>query len=250
MNVVPLHGSGIHRFRNGRTFALLALSGLCLASCTIAKEVSKVAHTVEGNKSTIDAFTNKVKSGESASFEATYLTTGTSPATIVYAVRQPGELLFKDTPSGSVSNSNTFDIIVNASGEYVCSPPSGAKPTTCEKLSAASASTENSILDFYTPSHWVTFLNDFSIAAGFAGDKVSSSSMSVGGFNMRCVDLVAPGVPGTSTICTTAQGILGYVKVAADSTSFEIKSYSSTPAASLFELPPGAKVTVPVTTTT
>jgi hypothetical protein len=50
-------------------------------------------------------------------------------------------------------------------------------------------------------------------------------------------------VPGTSTICTTAQGILGYVKVASDSTSFEITAFSSSPPASLFELPPGATVT-------
>jgi hypothetical protein len=67
--------------------------------------------------------------------------------------------------------------------------------------------------------------------------------MSLNGFNMNCVDLVASGVPGTSTICSTSQGILGYVKVASDSTSFQIKSYSTSPPSSLFELPPGAKVT-------
>jgi len=33
------------------------------------------------------------------------------------------------------------------------------------------------------------------------------------------------------------------VKVEGDTTSFEIKSYSATPDASLFELPAGAKVT-------
>ena len=103
---------------------------------------------------------------------------------------------------------------------------------------------------FYTPSHWVTFLKDFSLAAGFAGDQVSSSSMTVNGFSMSCVDFVASGVPGKSTICTTSQGILGYVKVASESTSFEIKSYSSSPSASLFQLPPGAKVILPPTTTT
>ena len=74
--------------------------------------------------------------------------------------------------------------------------------------------------------------------------------MTVNGFSMSCVDLVAPGEPGTSTICTTSEGILGYVKVAGDSTSFEIKSYSSTPSDSLFQLPPGAKITIPPTTTT
>jgi hypothetical protein len=46
---------------------------------------------------------------------------------------------------------------------------------------------------------------------------------------------------------TTAQNILGYVKVASDSTSFEIKNYSASPSAGLFEPPAGATVT-PVNT--
>ena len=89
----------------------------------------------------------------------------------------------------------------------------------------------------------MAFLKDFSLAAGLAGDKISTSTMTVNGFSMNCVDFRTPGVTGTSTICTTSQGLLGYVKVADGSTSFEIKSYSTSPPASLFRLPPGAKVT-------
>jgi hypothetical protein len=44
---------------------------------------------------------------------------------------------------------------------------------------------------------------------------------------------------------------LGYVRVASNSTSFELKSYSTSPPASLFALPAGAKVTtVTIPTTT
>lgn len=86
---------------------------------------------------------------------------------------------------------------------------------------------------------------DDALAAGFAGDKVTSSTMTVNGFSMRCVDFKAAGIAGTSTICTTAQGILGYVKVASEATSFEIKAYSTSPPASRFELPPGATITAP-----
>ena len=103
--------------------------------------------------------------------------------------------------------------------------------------------------DIYTPSHWIGFLKDFSLAAGLIGDKVTSSSMTVNGFALSCVDFETSGVPGTSTICTTSQGILGYVKIASDSTSFEIQSFSSSPSASLFELPPGATVTTVTTGT-
>jgi hypothetical protein len=91
----------------------------------------------------------------------------------------------------------------------------------------------------------VTFLRDFALAVGFAGDKVGSSHLTVNGFSMRCIDFRAAGVTGTSKICTTAQGLLGYVKVADDSASFELKSYSTSPSASLFRLPPGATVATP-----
>jgi outer membrane murein-binding lipoprotein Lpp len=227
----------------------LVVGGVGVTGCSIVTKVKKVEQDVEGNKSTIDAFTSKVQSGESATFEATYSTTGASPATIVYAVQPPTGLTFTDTPSGS--SGPTADIVVNSSGEYSCTPPSSPSSTwTCEKLGTASSAAENKIFDFYTPSHWVGFLKEFSLAAGLAGDKVTSSTMTVNGFNMQCVDFVAPGVAGTSTICSTVQGILGYVKVASDATSFEIKSYSASPAASLFQLPPGATITTPPTTTT
>jgi hypothetical protein len=164
----------------------------------------------------------------------------------VYAVKPPNGLAFKDTPSGTAGGSST-DLIVNSSGEYSCSPPaasgSGSASWTCRKLGAVDAAAQNKIFGFYTPAHWVAFLRDFSLAAGFAGDSITSSHLTVNGFSMRCVDFHTPGVTGTSLICTTAQGILGYVKVATDSTTFEIKSYSGSPPASLFDLPPGATVT-------
>lgn len=205
------------------------------------RDASKVVHDVEGNKAKIDSFTSKVQAGEATTFEATYVTTGSAPATITYAVEPPNGLLFKDAPSGGGGGA---DIVVNSSGEYACSPPSsGSSRWTCQKLGGTDAAAENKIFDLYTPAHWTAFLKDASLVAGLAGDTVTSSTMTVNGFAMQCVDLVAHGIPGTSTICTTAQNILGYVKVASDSTSFEITSYSASPPASLFQLPPGAEVT-------
>ena len=228
--------------------AAVVSAGFSLGACSAVKAVSKVAHDIEGNKRTIDSFTSKVKSGEAVPFTATYVTTGSAPATIVYAVKPPNGVLFKDSPSNASGTGgiNGFEVIVNPTGEYACTPPaSSAAKWMCQKLNPASASTENKIFDFYTPSHWVTFLQDFSLAAGFAGDKISSSSMSLNGFSMSCVDFQASGIPGTSKICTTSQGILGYVKVANNSTSFEIKSFSSSPPNADFQLPQGAKVTNP-----
>jgi hypothetical protein len=225
----------------------IVVGSVGLTGCGVVNAVRTVEHDVTANRAAIDTFTNKVKAGEGATFEATYVTTGGSPATVVYAVQPLRGLAFEDTPTGSTTS--TIDIIVNSSGEYSCSRGPSVSGPTCQKLGTADATAQNQIFDLYTPSHWTTFLKDFSLAAGLAGDKVTSSTMSVNGFSLQCVDFNATGVAGTSTICTTAQGILGYVKVASDSTSFEIKSYSASPPASLFQLPPGATITTIPTTT-
>lgn len=229
--------------------AVLVLIGCGSTGCSIVAKVRNAAHTVESDKATIDAFTTKIQSGVPPKFEVTYTTTGSAPAKIIYAVDAPTGLAFIDTPSGS--NSPNLDIVVNSSGEYSCSAASGSgSRPSCQRVQPANQAAQNQLFDFYTAAHWVAFLKGFSLTAGLAGDKVTSSTMTVNGFRMSCVDFNAPGVPGTSTICTTAQGILGYVKVASETTSFEITSFTTSPSTSLFELPPGATVTTVQTSTT
>ena len=242
--------------RKAALAAVVVMVAACgLSACSAIRKVRDAVHDIRGNKATIDAFSTKLQSGTATPFEATYVTTGSAPATIVYAVQPPTGVAFDLTPSGGTGDTTPVHIVVNSSGEFACSQPSvtgGGSGTqwTCQKLGTADAATENKIFDFYTPSHWISFLKGVSLVAGLAGDKVTSSTMSLNGFDMNCVDLVAHGVPGTSTICSTSQGILGYVKVASDSTSFQITNYSSSPSASLFQLPPGATVTTVTTPTT
>jgi hypothetical protein len=241
--------------RSGRVAILmtaLVAIGVLGAGCSAISKVRQTIHNVEGNRATIDSFTQKINAGQSVPFQATYTTTGSSPATIVYAADpSTNEVAFHLTMSGQTASSTQF--IVNSSGNYLCTQASSGS-WSCNKLDKASAADEQNIVDFYTPSHWVNFLKGVSLVAGLAGDKVSTSTMSISGFSdMSCVDLVAKGVVGTSTICTTQQNILGYVKVAQDATSFQITSYSGSPSSSLFQLPPGATVTtvtLPTTTTT
>ncbi len=226
--------------------ATLLVASLGLAGCgglgRAVSDVKKAEHDVSANKATIDQFTAGMTAGKPTAFRATYTTTGDAPATVTYAVRPPHELAFRESPAtgGRVS----VDLILNARGEFACSPPasSGAR-WTCRKLGRARAAVQNQVLGFYTPAHWVTFLRDFSLAAGFAGDKVGSGHLTVNGFPMRCVTFRAAGIHGTSRICTTAQGILGYVKVASQPTSFEITSYTTAPRGALFQLPRGARMT-------
>ncbi len=218
-----------------------------LASCSAIGRVKRAVDDIRGNQATIDAFSSTLQSGGATAFEATYVTTGSAPATIVYAVRPPTGVAFNETPSGGSARHRCASWSTRQASSPARNHPGLAMDMP--ELGTASAATENKIFDLYTPAHWIGFLKGFSLAAGLAGDRVTSSSMTVNGFALRCVDFQASGVPGTSTICTTAQGILGYVKVASDSTSFEIQSYSPTPTASLFALPPGATVTTVTTGT-
>jgi hypothetical protein len=231
-----------------RVVALAAgcgLAGVALTGCVVVRTVRKVEGTVHGNSAVINLFSSNLKSGQPSTFQVTYVTTGGSPAKIVYAVRPPGELAFTDTQTGSsASGSDNFQLIVNSGGQYLCTHPgTGSSSWSCEKLPKSGAAAERGLLDLYTSAHWVGFLKGFALAAGFAGDKVSSSTMTVNGFAMQCVDFVTSGVAGSSRICSTAQHLLGYVQVASQSTGFEITSYTASPPASVFELPAGAAIT-------
>jgi hypothetical protein len=235
-----------HHGRIAFLVAGLALAGLLGTGCSAISKVKQTYDNVKNNKDTIDAFTQNLDNGKSVPFMATYASTGSAPATVVYAVDpSSGGLAFHLTQTGGSASNVQF--IVNSSGNYTCTQ-SGSS-WSCTKVDQASAADQENLFNFYTPSHWVNFLKGVSLVAGLAGDKVSTSTISLNGFDMSCVDLVAHGVSGTSTICTTPQNILGYVKVAQDSTSFEITNYSGSPSPSLFQLPPGATVTTPTTST-
>jgi nucleoid-associated protein YgaU len=249
--------TGAHGLSRRRTAArvtttvfILAVGAASLSACGAISKLKNTVHDIRGNKAVIDSFTTKLQSGPTT-FSATYATTGANPATVVYAAhaQSPKAVAFSISPTGGSGDTSPVHLVSNASGYFACSQSSPSAQWMCQKLGSEDANNQNQILDFYTPSHWIGFLRDFSLAAGFAGDKVTTSTMTVNGFAMNCVDFVAPGVPGTSTICSTSQGLLGYVKVATDTTSFEIEKYSTSPDASLFKLPPGAKVTTQASAT-
>jgi hypothetical protein len=221
--------------------AVIVLSAAS-AGCSVVNKINSLRHTVDKNRATITAFTQGLNA-KAVPFQATYVTTGGSPTTVVYAVQPPKDVSFSETGSGGGSVATR--LVANSSGEYSCSQASAGGKWSCAKLGKANASAQNGLFDIYTPSHWVTFLHVFAVGAGLAGDRVSTSTRTVNGFQMNCVDLFAKGSgngSGTSTICTTRQNILGYVQVAGQPTAFEIKSYAPAPPASAFQLPPGATV--------
>jgi hypothetical protein len=240
------HGRTNRRVVGSDRFAALVAAvalafGTSLAGCSLATVVKKAVSAVQANKAVIDLFSTRLESGQPTRFEVTYTATGSAPVRVVYAARSPGSVLFSAVQGGSGSPLSTARLIVNSSGAYACTRAPGAG-WVCDKLPRASAVMQQKVIDLYTPEHWVAFLKGLAVMAGFAGDRITSSTMTLNGFGLQCVDLRAKGVAGTSKICTTNQHLLGYVQVASESTGFEIKSYSASPAASLFAVPPRAKI--------
>src|ERR1700689_2449082 len=119
----------------------LMLTGFSLTGCGVVHALKKVAASVESNKATIDQFTSTMKSSEATPFEATYVTTGSTPTTVVYAVQPPKALAFKDTPTGGSDATANVDVVVNSTGEYACTPPSSGSGSawSCEKLAKQKA---------------------------------------------------------------------------------------------------------------
>ena len=104
-----------HSKRIGFTVATLAMVGVLGAGCSVVSKVRNAVHNVEGNKATIDSFTQNLQSGQSSPFEVTYTTTGSAPATVLYAVDpNSGGLAFHTTQTGA--NASNLQLIVNSSG--------------------------------------------------------------------------------------------------------------------------------------
>ena len=108
-----------YRSRIGIILALLVTLGVVGTSCSVVSKVRQDVHNIEGNKATIDSFTQNLQSNKDTPFEATYTTTGSSPATVVYAVDpSSGGLAFHETQTGA--SASNVQVIVNSSGEYAC----------------------------------------------------------------------------------------------------------------------------------
>jgi hypothetical protein len=229
-----------------RTCALVAAAALVLGGvlggCGLATKVKKVTGALQANKATIDQFTSTLRSGQPAAFQATYATTGSSKSTITYAALPPNDLAIAAAGAGSSKLTAAYARYVqNRRGQFWCQR-AAAGGWSCTKLHNTGAGGAQQLIAFYTPAHWATFLQAFSLAAGFSGDKITKSAMTVNGFPMQCVDFTATNVTGTSKICTTAQHLLGFEQVVGQPVGFELTKYSTTPDPALFRLPAGAKI--------
>jgi hypothetical protein len=233
------------RSRGGlASFAVVTIAAMCLSGCGIVKTIEhKALNDLTGHNKTLNAFTSKINTNPNASYEATYVTTGSSPATITIATSPPKDFLFE-------GGGSTGRLLQNSTGSYACTETTSGG-WSCTRLSAATFNTQKAVYALYSGSYWIDFLKIYSTVAGLAGVSIKASSMTVNGFPLSCIVVNAKtNSTGTSTWCETSTGVLAYVQATSNGTAFELKSYSTSPAASLFSLPAGATVnTLPPTPT-
>jgi hypothetical protein len=215
--------------------AILLLSGLVAAGCGGGSTAPKPIHHHESTRAVIAAFVATLEAGKSSSYAATYSTGGTARGTAVYAVGPAREISFTDTPS---AGSPPYRILLNRSGKRVCSRSTNHLGSwSCQALSGGAVTVKARLFGYYSASHWVTFLRDFSLAASLPGDQATTSTRTVHGFDVECIELRAVGVPGTSTLCSTKNGVPAYVNIATNPDTFAIEHLDRSPAASLFSTP-------------
>jgi hypothetical protein len=224
--------------------AAFALSGCGVVKAIEHKAENKVVNALTGHNKTMASFTGKLSTSVNTAYEATYVTTGASPATVTFATSPPNDFFFE----GGTSTGDR--LLQNSTGSYTCLK-STSGGWSCTKLSTSTFDTAKVAYALYSGKYWVTFLKIYSTVAGLAGVSIKASSMTVNGYPLSCV-VVNGGQqnPGTSTWCETSTGILAYVQAATNTTAFELKSYSTNPPSSLFALPAGATIsTIPSTPT-
>jgi len=234
--------------------AMVVPLALGLTGCSaINKAVNavKAVHSLLHGSAAIDQLTSKMQSSDTSAYDVTYVTTGSAPATVKFALDPPHDFAFADTTS-----TGEFEVLGGSAGVFECSRSSSGSSSagawSCVKAQGAEVDTDKLAYALYSGTYWIDFLKIYSVAAALHGVTISSATMSVNGFNLQCAVVVSGNKPNqqTSKVCVTSQGILGYVSVSARSADFEIQSFSPSPPASLFQIPAGATVsTLPTPTT-
>lgn len=195
---------------------------------------SSTTTTTSTNSSLLTTL-GKFKSGEHATFAATYKVTTTGSADkltgLTIAQQSPDSLFKVDSSTG------TFELITIGAKTYLCALTAGK--WTC--LNGGKSDPEAALFDFYEPG---TYLPEVEAAVKAQGAQATYSTKTVNGFPLSCISVTgAKGEKGTGTFCVTAEGALGYVSYASasGSGSFEITSFATSVPSADFTLP--AKVT-------
>jgi hypothetical protein len=258
----PTRRRARHRPHRGRGLvgvAVIVSAGVVLGACSSSNNTGATATTATTSAagttttsggssagggssaaSQLNALSSSVQAGQRATFKAVYTSrssTGTSQT-----------ITIEQMPPKSVFSVATGKIIDDGTTSYFCGAQGGQEQ--CVEESSTGPNPFASITQIFNPT---TLLNEFhaaetAAAAHSAGFSLAFSDSSYAGLTAKCVNYTN----STQTVkyCVTDSGILAYAQ--APGGTFELTSFSSSPAPSdfsppagvpLITLPPGASVT-------
>jgi hypothetical protein len=203
-------------------------------SATTASPSGSSSGGGSSDASKIQSLSSSVQAGQHATFKAVYTThSATAPSQTITIEQMPPKSVF-GTTSGSVINDGTHT--------YFCSSSGGQEQ--CVSESGAAGNPLSAVTAIFNPA---TVLSEFQAAESAAaahalGYGFAFSSETYAGVPTKCVNFTH--ASQTVKYCVTDSGILAYASSAGN--TFELSSFTSSPAASDFALPSGATViTVP-----
>lgn len=232
--------------------------GALLASCGGSSTSSSTPDTSTtssgpassgGSSGELQSFGGTIKAAKNATFKATYTSTSSGSGSQTITLEQaPPKQAFTTTDSSGGSNA----LLNTGTATYACDSTSSATPTCTSMNSSGGAGALSSVISVYNGSSALTAINSWqSIAAAHvAGISLTFTKTTLAGQQVRCATWKYQG--SSSTYCVTTGGVLAKVESSGgpnsstSSSSFELTSFSASPPAADFELPPGATVvTIP-----
>lgn len=175
---------------------------------------------------------NKLQTGQNATFDAVYKSTGSGSSTTSIEIANQGSSYAFNTVSSSGSKANIFS---NGTKVYSCQQASGSSTWNCTDMTAIGLGTLGLATQFYTGKYWLPILKTYAPQAAALGATFSTAT--IAGQSAQCVTY-KPSTSSGGEVCVTDSGVLALVK--SSTNSFELQSYTGSPAASLFQLPAGA----------
>jgi hypothetical protein len=211
--------------------AAVMSGGLILSACgsSSSSNVTTTTGTKSpGNASQLSTLTKAAGKGQGATFSATWSSTSSGSTQSITLEQSPPKSKFTTTGGGFVLNDGTSTYF--CSGTTTClKEPSGTNPLA-------------GLLNLYNGSTFLSAVSAYKQVAFLraAGIHLSYSSANYSGVASTCLKITARSSVGVKW-CVSKKGILTYWS--SGSASFTLTHYSSSVAASDFQLPSGATIT-------
>jgi hypothetical protein len=241
------------RTTRSRTLAVLAaagVAGLLLAACSSSTPTASGTTTTSGSGATttsssssssgggssasaLHSLSSSVQAAEHATFKAVYTSQSSSGSQTITIEQKPPK---------SVFGTGTTSVINDGTHTYVCTPTGGS--TQCIEESTGS-NPLSSLATLFSPQSLLTVFQqaEAQAAAHAAGYTLTFSDGTYAGQHSKCVSATG-GPSGGGKYCITDSGILAFVQ--STSTTFQLSSFTGSPADSDFAIPSGATIeTIP-----